>query len=170
MESLTLEQASYLAEIIGVVTVVGSIIYLAIQVKQSTQAMRSETSNVITNNAMDQYQLFATHADLFEIMQKGMSDPESLADIERGRMNAYVFGTLISWQNFYYHWQKNELDYVAWTPWEKLFTDALSLPGFQSVWELRSKYLQKDFREYCEKLMSEPVSPHYKFMGVGQSG
>ena len=42
MESLSLEQVSYLAEIIGVAAVIGSIIYLAIQVKQSTQAMRSE--------------------------------------------------------------------------------------------------------------------------------
>ena len=131
--------------------------------------MRSETSNAITNNAMNQYQIFAIHPELFEIMQKGMNDPECLADAERGRMNSYAFGTLLSWQNFYYHWQNNELDNVAWTPWEKLFIDALSLPGFQRIRELRSKYLQEDFRKYCEKLMSETVTPNYKFMGVGQS-
>ena len=38
MESLTLEQASYLAEIIGVVAVVASLIYLALQVRGSNQA------------------------------------------------------------------------------------------------------------------------------------
>ena len=37
METFTLEQASYLAEIIGLLAVVASIIYLAIQVKQSTR-------------------------------------------------------------------------------------------------------------------------------------
>ena len=37
MESLTLEQVSYLAEIIGVVAVVASLIYLALQVRASNQ-------------------------------------------------------------------------------------------------------------------------------------
>ncbi len=47
METLTLEQASYLAEIIGVVAVVGSIIYLAIQVKQSTQAAKITAAHIV---------------------------------------------------------------------------------------------------------------------------
>ena len=43
METLTLEQASYLAEIIGVIAVVTSLIYLALQVRSSNQTSLIES-------------------------------------------------------------------------------------------------------------------------------
>ncbi len=168
METLSLEQAYYMAEIIGVVAVVGSIVYLAIQVKQSTQAMRSETSNVMTTNAMSQYHLLATNAELFEIVQRGSYDLDSLSVLERGRFYSMLFGALVSWQNLYYQWKNNAIDIDAWEPWENLITDMLSLPGSQSVWAARERHFQKEYRQYVNELMSKPVNPDYKFMGVGR--
>ncbi len=163
-----LEQASYLAEIIGVIAVVGSIIYLAIQVKQSTQATRSDTSNVITSNSMSLYTLFATDAELFAIVQRGTHDPDSLTSLEQGRWYSFVFSLLLNWQNFYYHWQKNELDVEGWSPWESLMSDSFSLPGVKSVWVTRQQYFQKDFRQFVDGLMSKPANPNFKFLGVGK--
>ena len=169
MDISTLEQASYLAEIIGVVAVVGSIIYLAMQVKQSAQATRSETSNVVTSNAMSQYHLFATDAELFDIMQRGSHDHDSLTNSERGRFYSMFFGALLHWQNLYYHWQKNELDAEGWAPWELLISDAMSLPGSKSAWAVRQQYFQKGYRQYIDGLMSRPANPDFKFMGVGDA-
>ena len=167
MESLTLEQVYYLTEIIGVIAVVASIIYLAIQVKQSTQATRSETSNVTTNSAMNQYLLLATDTELLDIFQRGSRDPKSLADLELGRFYSFIFSTLLNWQNFYYHKQKNEIDAERWTPWESLMSDVFSLPGFKALWAVRQQYFQKDFRHFVDRLMSKPANPDYKILGVG---
>ena len=169
MDISTLEQASYLAEIIGVVAVVGSIVYLAIQVKQSTQATRSETSNVVTSNAVSQYHLFSTDGELFAIIQRGAHDPDSLTNIDQGRFFSYIFTFFLNWQNFYSHWQKNELDTEGWAPWESLMSDAFGLPGIKSVWATRQQYFQKDFRQYVDGLMSKPVNPDFKFMGIGDA-
>lgn len=169
MESLSLEQVSYLAEIIGVAAVIGSIIYLAIQVKQSTQAMRSETSNVVTTNAMGQYHLFASDGELLDIVQRGSHDPDSLTAVERGRFYSMLFGTMVSWQNLYYQWKNNVMDSEAWKPWENLIIDMMSLPGSESVWEARKRYFQISYRRYIEELMTKPANPEYKFLGVGPS-
>ena len=43
METLTLEQAYYIGELFGVVAVVTSLIYLAIQLRQNTKSIRLGT-------------------------------------------------------------------------------------------------------------------------------
>ena len=47
MEALTLEQAYYIAEIIGVLSIVMSLVYVAVQIRQNTVAIRSDTSQSI---------------------------------------------------------------------------------------------------------------------------
>ncbi len=43
METITLEQSPYLAEIVGVFAIVVSLIYLTLQVRQNTRTTRLET-------------------------------------------------------------------------------------------------------------------------------
>ena len=43
MTSMTLEQASFIAEIIGVFAVVASLVHLALQLRQNTTAVRLST-------------------------------------------------------------------------------------------------------------------------------
>jgi hypothetical protein len=47
---MTLEQVSYLAQIIGGVVVIATLIYLSIQVRQGTEALRSDTRQAAMNN------------------------------------------------------------------------------------------------------------------------
>lgn len=44
MEALTLEQAYYIAEIVGVLSIVISLTYVAAQIRQNTMAIRSDTA------------------------------------------------------------------------------------------------------------------------------
>ena len=44
---MTLEQWAYLAEIIGVILVIASLIYVAQQLRQNTEMMRAESRNAV---------------------------------------------------------------------------------------------------------------------------
>ena len=56
---MTLEQGAYLAEIIGVIVVVVTLIYLTVQVRQGTELLRSEARQAqVTNDQDGVYKFF----------------------------------------------------------------------------------------------------------------
>ncbi len=55
MEAITLEQASFLAEIVGVFVIVVSLVYLSLQVRQNTGQMQSEAEDSVWSLIFDAY-------------------------------------------------------------------------------------------------------------------
>ncbi len=58
---MTLEEFNYIAEIIASLAVIASLIYLAVQVKQGTQAVRLNTVHNVTEEFRDWNNVLATN-------------------------------------------------------------------------------------------------------------
>ncbi len=71
METLTLEQAYYIAEIIGVLSIVMSLVYVAVQIRQNTVAIRSDTSQSIHDAWGDVYGQARSRAGGVAVMWTG---------------------------------------------------------------------------------------------------
>ena len=52
-DAMTLEQLAYLAEIVGVIIVVITLLYLAVQVRQGANLLRSESRQAMLNNTRE---------------------------------------------------------------------------------------------------------------------
>ena len=65
---MTLEQYAYLAEVIGVIVVVVTLLYLAVQVRQGAHLMRSESRQALMNNDREVLLKYLDNMDLFEKM------------------------------------------------------------------------------------------------------
>ena len=65
---MTLEQYAYLAEIIGVIIVVVTLLYLSIQVRQGAHLMRSESRQALLNNQREVLLSYLDNMDLFDRM------------------------------------------------------------------------------------------------------
>jgi len=53
METLTLEQAYYIGELVGVIAIVGSLIFLTLQVRQNTQIIRTGAMNQLSSTLVE---------------------------------------------------------------------------------------------------------------------
>ena len=68
---MTLEQYAYLAEIIGVALVIASLVYLARQLKQTTEMMRVGAANERVQRDYDIVSQLISSREVAEIVRKG---------------------------------------------------------------------------------------------------
>ena len=71
---MTLEQYAYLAEIIGVALVIASLVYLARQLKQTTEMMRVGAANERVQRDYEIVSNLINSREVAEIVMTGVSD------------------------------------------------------------------------------------------------
>ena len=84
---------SVVAETVASVTVIISLIYLAIQVRLQAKEYRMMVTNSLTQQWGEALQTFAVHEDLYKIWMAGLQDFHALNAVERGRFSSILRST-----------------------------------------------------------------------------
>jgi len=168
METLTLEQAYYIAEIIGVLSIVISLVYVAMQIRQNTMAIRSDTAQSVHDTWGNVYGRLSANGELTQLILKGNTGLDSLTDGEKGQYVSFWMQTILSWQNAYYQFTSGTFEGKLWHTMERTLISALlSAPGFREFWEIRKVLFDDDFKKYIDDQVStRPITPGYKMFGV----
>ncbi len=99
---MSLQDWSNIAQVIGALAVVISLVYVGFQVKRNTSAVRSATAQAIHNNYGDWYMSMTSDAELNRIAIKGLKDYSSLEEVEKARfIEAFMAFTSYSQNAFY---------------------------------------------------------------------
>ena len=85
---MNLNDLANLGQIIGAVAVVISLFYVASQIRQNTNAVRSSTAQTVHEHFAKWYHLVAADDDLSRIVANGLRDYVSLSEQERVRFIA----------------------------------------------------------------------------------
>ena len=168
METLTLEQASYLAEIIGVVAVVASIIYLAIQVKQNGRSLRVQTVHDLSSQFKEAQSSIAHDKELADIYHRGVFNFDQLDSLEQLRFNLHVASLVRMLDELLFQYKEGALEESQWNGFKTLLEDVFRYPGYQSVWAIRRQQYSKVFQQYLDNVIqnSQPRDvPLYPELG-----
>jgi hypothetical protein len=82
---MSLNDLANLGQVIGAIAVVISLIYVALQIRQNTNAVRSATAQAVHEHFANWYQLVAADAELAQLAASGLRDYSSLSEQERVR-------------------------------------------------------------------------------------
>ena len=85
---MNLNDLANLGQIIGAVAVVVSLIYVALQIRQNTNAIRSAAAQTVHEHFASWYRLVAADPDLSQIVVNGLRDYSSLSEMQRARFIA----------------------------------------------------------------------------------
>ena len=150
METLTLEQASYLAEIVGVFAVVISLIYVGREVRQNTQATQVSAAQ----SFVDAYNTFTSELsrsdEMADILIRGTGDFQSLTNQERVRFSALQGQLFRLLNSAYIQWQKGAIDDDFWSGINICLADSMTQPGIKKWWEYRKRWYGKEFQNLVE--------------------
>jgi hypothetical protein len=98
-----------IGQVIGAIAVVISLIYVALQIRQNTNAVRSATAQAVHEHFSIWYNLVAADVELAQIAANGLRDYSSLSEQERVRFVA-TFMSFISYsQNAFLKWREGLL-------------------------------------------------------------
>ena len=98
---MTLEQYAYLFEIVGGLIVIVTLIFLVIQLRQNTRAIRSTTMQALQALRIETYGMLMDDS-MMEAYLKGMSQPSEMTPLEKGKFNAFWTIALQQYQHAYF--------------------------------------------------------------------
>jgi hypothetical protein len=81
-----------IGELVGGVAVIASLVYVGLQIRQNTGAMRAASAQNLVTVSTNGHFLLAADNGLAEIIQRGFPHPEGLKDHERSRFNSCLLG------------------------------------------------------------------------------
>lgn len=128
---MSLEQFAYLAEIISGLAVVASLIYLAIQIRQNTQTVKSATlagnTEIFSNMLLE----LASEDNIEAYMTGSMG----VADIKSKEFTQFFLQCrvlFVCFENQYYQFSNGSLDEETYKGYERAISEQiLAFPGFR---------------------------------------
>lgn len=164
---MTLEQFYYIGEIAGVIVVTVTLIFLTIQVRQNTKALRSAAAQNAHDMAEAIYHPVVTDAALADLVIRGIRDPDALTEVETARFTSFWQNGFFAMQNWFYQRQQGVLDEGIWVGWFNVLADITQTPGIRRFWAQRRHYFSDDFRTYVEtEVSTREANPEYRPLGT----
>jgi hypothetical protein len=104
------QEISILSEIVGSIAVVVTLIYLAIQIRDSAKASRSAAVTDATEGIQSWYQELGSNQATSKLFLSGMADPEALSRQEQFQFLMLVHSVFLGFQRSYFLSQAGTLD------------------------------------------------------------
>ena len=164
---MSLEQLANIAEVLGMLVVAITLIFLTLQMRQNTKALRSAAAQNAHEMAEAIYSPVIADAELADLVLRGLRDPATLSEVETARFTSFWQNGFFTLQNWFYQRQAGVLDEGIWWGWSKILTDVYQTPGIRNFWQRRRLYFSDDFRAYLETdLFVREPSPDYRPLGT----
>ena len=152
----SLDKVVKIAEIIGSLGIVISLIFVSIQYQNNSLALQTSTANSVNANIADWYTAFFENAEASEAFMKFVSAPESVTPSERFRAIMRLHSLNLHLQNALYLEGKGVLDENLRKTISMAVYSGLGSPGFYVFWEQR-KDMYTEFIEWYTELYGGKV-------------
>jgi len=140
-----------LAQAVSAIGVIVSLVYLAIQVRQNTRAVRNSTHHALTVTRLDYIALIAQSAELSHILRIGAQNLAELGEEERYRFNLIMYYLFSAGENFYYQNQQGALDAEQWDRWCRALRYYFAQPGIRTWFETSPIQFTASFAGFLER-------------------
>ena len=149
---MTLEQASFVAQIASAIAVIASLIFVGIQLRRATSAIRASSSQAHSSMYTDLVQSIIDNADFAAAWSVGLANPKALSEADWVRFVAYASALFRLYESSRVQWLNGRLDEEHWHTIERQAADFGHLPGLQLAWGLRGHWFSPEFRAWFDGL------------------
>jgi hypothetical protein len=155
MLNLTLEEASFIAEVLGGIAVLFTLAYLVFEVRHNTHALKSSASQAYISTMIGNVSLINASPELADILYRGAGGLKKLSGSEAIRFGAFLDENFLTYQAFYFEWKEGLLKPSIWHTNERCMIDLLAQKGQRQWWEARRHWFENEFQEYVNERVSK---------------
>ena len=152
---MKLSDLASLAEIVGAVAVVVSLIYVGVQVNDSTSAIRSAAASDATTTMQSWYIEMGSNRQASDVWFNAMTSPEPLSARDEFQFMMSMHVAILGMQNSYLLSKEGTLD----AEFREAVTTAIvavkDLPGMRRYWTQRRGFFHTGFAEYVDGLLAQ---------------
>ena len=155
-----LETLAYLGEIIGSIAVVVSLIYLAVQVRQNTQAQHTENFYRALDRQAAIQAAFSQDSEIGLLVAKGVTGSAKLSPKQRLQFTWAMYELFGAFEFMFLMSKSEAISDEVWTRWSAVVAWWLTFPGVQTWWKIRPTPFTDSFTSYVEELLAaNPTDP-----------
>ena len=165
---MSLADLASLGSFVSGVAVAITLIFLVIQMRQNTLAVRAAASQALSSAYAELSNITVTNGDMARIWRLGLSDLGQLNDDERVRFMSYVSTAFRFMESARLQWRRGQLDEEHWRALEGDIKDIVAQPGIKAYWALRRHWHAEEFRTWLEALPQPETVP--SLFGVSTKG
>ena len=127
---MNLENLAYLAQIVGVVLVVASLVYVARQLQQNTEMLRSNSRQALLRNDQAGMDITMQNVELFEKLTK----PERLSFQDQWRFSLLWIVDMRNREHEYLQYKAGVLDRETWDSYRQILRFSLGFERGRKWW------------------------------------
>ena len=155
---LNLSELASIAEIIGALAIVISLIYVGIQVNDSAAAVRAASANDANVAVQDWYLEVGSDQQTSQVFYDGLASPEALPTHEEFQFLMMFHGIFLAFQNSYLLAEEGTIDVELREALTRAILGVKDTPGMRRYWRQRKSYLHTAFADYVDQLLEEETN------------
>ena len=140
------------AQIISSVAVVGSLLYLAIQVHRGNLIAKLTAQDAATTALREVTRPFTDSAEVSHIWRIGLEDFDRLTTDEKARFYHAAFQFLKAMETIHFHYVYGVMEEQIWRGWSNLYRHYLATPGLGAYWNTRRDLFSERFQKFIDSL------------------
>jgi hypothetical protein len=157
---MSLEQVFYLSQSIASIAVVGSLIYLGLQVRGADRSQRAVMQRGRADRASNAA-LTVANGELARVWQSGMDTDPTMTREEVTQWLLLCRSMFLSGEDSYLQHKARTLDQAAFDSYCAGVRSYMSRPGFRAGWRLLASQFGKEFRAFVEaQIAAAPIASH----------
>ena len=144
-----------IGELVGGVAVIGSLLFVGVQVRRSAQATR----RAVAQGALDASAIFLEHVsasqELSVLLFQGFDDHAGLSPEQQQHFGLLFFSELRRWESIVHQSDTGALDDADWEGLRHTMVEILGRPGLKGFWASYEQNFNTSFREFVRKCQVE---------------
>ena len=142
------------AEVIGALAVVISLLYVGSEIRQNTLAVQdtSHQNSLALGHDIEAYLFDDAFAETYE---SGLAQYSSLGGVEKRKFDSFVSINLNVWEYAFYARDRGTMQEDLWNGWDRWYRSQMALDAWKAVWSQRRGGYGDQFQQYADSVASD---------------
>ena len=156
------EAIGAIGDAVGGVGVLAPLLYLAVQTRQNTRAIRAATYSQVADSFADVSLALFQDPDASNLIRRARQVPESLTPEEIERYEMFLLSYMRRAENMYFQSEEGTLDADTWIGIRESIFIVLGTEPSDRWWKTRRRMFNTDFRRFVDRGRTFPATPDEK--------
>ena len=149
------QQIRAIIDLVGIVGVVGSLVFVGLEVRQNTQAARAAAFEASVTRSFEANLRVAESRDLSNDLMRWAAAPETLDSLQLFRQSLVMTAFLRSHEMLLFQEEAGMVDPLVIRARAAQLTTFVATPGFSQMWQQLAPTFTTSFRARVDSILSE---------------
>jgi hypothetical protein len=167
VESINWSAVQAVTEVLGLIFVVGSLIFVGLQMRQTAIAIKLNANHSVQEAFRDSVMRLADNQELASIFHREIPKAGSVEGVEEFRFALFNQAILQMYGDAFFQHNVGALDRNTWNSIDAQLGNWLKTPGMRGYWKTRGSNFPRGFENHINNtVMQTPQQETYRTAGT----